>query len=198
MPIKQTCGYQTVCAKRAYVRVHVMLVRSVLRLTTERKAGTHIPHHFQLCFLKEAKERFENYSEPWQHNKNYDDGVFCLFFPSFNVVTEAKGILKLSCLWYVSFLFDFLFLWNYSPTDEERKFSISSVYEGVSKSFRTSRLEREMKMVQLSATRCSCITILWVSLASFAAITVCVVSQRVVVVVYFVIDSVRKLLGTPS
>jgi hypothetical protein len=34
---------------------------------------------------------------------------------------------------------------------------------------------------------------------SFAAITLCVASQRVfVVVVYFVIDSVRKLLNTPS
>jgi hypothetical protein len=35
---------------------------------------------------------------------------------------------------------------------------------------------------------------------SFAAITLCVVSQRlfVVVSVYFVIDSVRKLLDTPS
>jgi hypothetical protein len=35
---------------------------------------------------------------------------------------------------------------------------------------------------------------------SFAAITLCVASQRVfivVVVVYFVIDSVRKLLDTP-
>jgi uncharacterized protein HemY len=38
---------------------------------------------------------------------------------------------------------------------------------------------------------------------SFAAITLCVASQRVfvvvvVVVIYFVIDSVRKLLDTPS
>jgi hypothetical protein len=34
---------------------------------------------------------------------------------------------------------------------------------------------------------------------SFAAITLCVASQRVfAVVVYFVIDSVRKLLDTPS
>jgi hypothetical protein len=38
---------------------------------------------------------------------------------------------------------------------------------------------------------------------SFAAITLCVASERVfllllVVVVYFVIDSVRKLLDTPS
>jgi hypothetical protein len=70
----------------------------------------------------------------------------------------------------------------------------------VSKSFRTGRLERELKMVQLFATRCSCIAISWVSLATFTAITLCVTSQRVVpkVSVYFVIDSVRKLLDTPS
>jgi len=39
-------------------------------------------------------------------------------------------------------------------------------YEGVSKSFRTGSLERELQMVQPSATRCSCIAILWVSLVS--------------------------------
>jgi hypothetical protein len=33
-------------------------------------------------------------------------------------------------------------------------------YEGVPTSFRTGRLERELQMVQLSATRCSCIAIL--------------------------------------
>jgi hypothetical protein len=33
---------------------------------------------------------------------------------------------------------------------------------------------------------------------SFAAITLCVASQLAFVVVYFVIDSVRKLLDTPS
>jgi hypothetical protein len=33
---------------------------------------------------------------------------------------------------------------------------------------------------------------------SFAAITLCVASRRVFIVVYFVIDSVRKLLDTPS
>jgi hypothetical protein len=73
------------------------------------------------------------------------------------------------------------------------------VYEGVSKSFRTGRLERELQMVQLSATRCNCIAILWVRVASFAAIILCVASQRVFIVVsvYFVIDSVRKLLDTP-
>jgi hypothetical protein len=33
-------------------------------------------------------------------------------------------------------------------------------YEGVSKSFRTGRLEPELQILQFSATRCSCITIL--------------------------------------
>jgi len=54
-------------------------------------------------------------------------------------------------------------------------------------------------MIQPSATRGSCIATLWVSLLSFAAMTLYVASQRVfIVVVYFVIDSVRKLLDTPS
>jgi hypothetical protein len=67
------------------------------------------------------------------------------------------------------------------------------MYDGVSKSFRTGRLERELQMVQLSATMCGCIGILCVSLVSFAAITLCVAPQRVfIAVVYFVIDSVRK------
>jgi hypothetical protein len=35
-----------------------------------------------------------------------------------------------------------------------------SLYEGVFKSFRTGRLQRELQMVQLSASRCSCIAIL--------------------------------------
>jgi hypothetical protein len=40
---------------------------------------------------------------------------------------------------------------------------------------------------------------LWVSLVRFASITVCVASKRVfIVVVYFVIGWVRKLLDTPS
>jgi hypothetical protein len=55
-------------------------------------------------------------------------------------------------------------------------------------------------MVQLYATRCSCIAILWVSLVSFAAITLCIASQRsfIIISIYFVIDSVRNLLVTPS
>jgi hypothetical protein len=75
--------------------------------------------------------------------------------------------------------------------------------EGVSKSFRTGCLQREQQMVQLSATKRSCIAILWVSVVSSANITLCVASQRMFIVVVvvdddFVIDSVRKLLDTPS
>jgi hypothetical protein len=46
--------------------------------------------------------------------------------------------------------------------------SVKDIYEGVSKSFRTDRLERELQVLQLSASRCSYIAILWVSLMSFA------------------------------
>jgi hypothetical protein len=77
--------------------------------------------------------------------------------------------------------------------------SLHCSYEGVSRSFRTGLLELELQMVQLSATRCSCILFYESFLVSFAAITLCVASHRVfIVVVYFVIDSVRKLLDTPS
>jgi hypothetical protein len=55
-------------------------------------------------------------------------------------------------------------------------------YEGVSKCFRTDHLERELQMVQLFATRCGCIAILWVNLVNFAAITLCDPFQRVFVV----------------
>jgi hypothetical protein len=51
-----------------------------------------------------------------------------------------------------------------------------------------------------SDTRCNCIAILSVSLVSFAAVTLCVASQGVFIVVsvYFIIDSVRKLLDKLS
>jgi hypothetical protein len=52
----------------------------------------------------------------------------------------------------------------------------SYMYEGVSNSFWTRHLERELQMVQLSATRLSCISILWVSLVNFVAITLHVAS----------------------
>jgi hypothetical protein len=75
---------------------------------------------------------------------------------------------------------------------------VAALYEGVSKSFRTGRLARELRMLQLSASRYSRLAILWVSLASFSVIILCVPSQRVFVVVYFIIDSVRELLDTHS
>jgi hypothetical protein len=68
----------------------------------------------------------------------------------------------------------------------------SDRYEGVSTSFWTSHLERELQMLHLSATRCSCIAILWVSLVSFAAITLCVASQREFIVLYFVMTQSRN------
>jgi hypothetical protein len=51
-----------------------------------------------------------------------------------------------------------------------------------------------------AVTRCSCIPILWLSLVSFATMTLFVASQRVFIVVsvYFIINSIRKLLDTPS
>jgi hypothetical protein len=57
---------------------------------------------------------------------------------------------------------------------------------GYIQSSRTGRLERERHMVQLSTTRCNCIAILWVSLVSFATIILCVASQLVFIVAYFV------------
>jgi hypothetical protein len=67
-------------------------------------------------------------------------------------------------------------------------------YEGVSKSFQTGCLEWELQTVQLSAMRCRCIAVLWDSLVSFTAITLCIASEWVFV--YFV-DSVQNLLDTP-
>jgi hypothetical protein len=54
-------------------------------------------------------------------------------------------------------------------------------------------------MVQLSAIRFSCVAILWVSLMSFAAITFHVASEQVIpkANIYFVVDSIRKLLFSP-
>jgi hypothetical protein len=67
-------------------------------------------------------------------------------------------------------------------------FSAVYVIRGCTKNFRTGRLEREPQITELSATRWSCIAILWVSLVSFAATTLCAASQRVMpkVSVYFV------------
>jgi len=60
---------------------------------------------------------------------------------------------------------------NKSPSLDLIPNQLNLVYEGVFKSFRTGRLERELQMIQISATKCNCIAILCVSLMSFAAIT---------------------------
>jgi hypothetical protein len=58
---------------------------------------------------------------------------------------------------------------------------------------------RTAQIVKLCATRCSCFAILWISLVNFAATNLCIASQRVfIVVVYFVMDSVRKLFDILS
>jgi hypothetical protein len=49
--------------------------------------------------------------------------------------------------------------WNIALCSEQRCVRYST-YEGVSKSFRTGGLERELQMVQLSASRCNYIAIL--------------------------------------
>jgi hypothetical protein len=46
------------------------------------------------------------------------------------------------------------------PTQDNATKQKLLAYEGVSKSFRTGRLERELQMVQLSAIMCSCIAVL--------------------------------------
>jgi hypothetical protein len=48
-----------------------------------------------------------------------------------------------------------------SPSFAVRPIHMTSLlYEGVSKSFRTDRLERELQIAKLFVTRCSCVTIL--------------------------------------
>jgi hypothetical protein len=65
-------------------------------------------------------------------------------------------------------------------------------YEGVSKSFRTGRLDRELQMIELSATRCSCIAILWVSLVSYAAITFCIAFNERLLLLLLLFDLHNK------
>jgi hypothetical protein len=75
---------------------------------------------------------------------------------------------------------------QYVVIRQEQNSSSTYNIRGVSKSSRTGHLEPELQMVQLSAIRCSCIAILWVTLVSFVAITLRVASQRVFIVVYLV------------
>jgi hypothetical protein len=106
--------------------------------------------------------------------------VLLLLFSDVIINMELLSILYNICVW--SKLLDY-----------------GQIYEGVSQSFQTDCPEQELQMVQLSVTRCSCITILWVGLVSFATIILCVASQVFIVVsIDFIINSVWKLLDTPS
>jgi hypothetical protein len=75
-------------------------------------------------------------------------------------------------MWYL-----YVFRWLHFL---EYFYDFKNVYEGVFRSFQTGHLERELQMVQFSATKCSCIAIPWVSLVSFTAIALCVASQWII------------------
>jgi hypothetical protein len=74
---------------------------------------------------------------------------------------------------------------------------LQGVYKVVSKSFRTGRLERELQMVQLSATRCSCIAILVSQSSDFCRHNPLCCFSTSAYYCYFVIDSIRELLDKP-
>jgi len=66
------------------------------------------------------------------------------------------------------------------------------MYEAVSESFRTGRPERELKLIQLFATMCSCIAIFVSQSSEFCHHnTLCCFSRSVYFL--FFVDSVRKL-----
>jgi hypothetical protein len=101
--------------------------------------------------------------------------MYCLPVLSFST------FITLNCFWFLfhilslfqDFQYYYHLLWLHY---------LRHLYEGVSKSFWTGHLEWELQMVQLSATRCSCIAMSRVSLVSFAIITLCVASQWVFIV----------------
>jgi hypothetical protein len=111
--------------------------------------------------------------------------VSLTFFACPCPLTEMSSVVKQLLNWFVITLHNWLVL---NPVGLSILIGRSwedaiYEYEGVSKSFRTGCLERELQMLQLSATRCSCIAILWVSLVSFATITLCVATERVFIIV---------------
>jgi hypothetical protein len=86
------------------------------------------------------------------------------------------------CFFFISTLYSFVLL--FTINDEHTAiWEMVVTCDCVSRNFRTGRLKQELQMVQLSANRCSCIAILWASLVSFVAITLCVASRRVFIVI---------------
>jgi hypothetical protein len=91
---------------------------------------------------------------------------------------KSNAVLTFSVLFFKVVRYSSVILFGYTAVSlyvtSPNAVMESDLYEGVSKRSQTGRLERELQMVQLSASRCSCIAILWVSLVSFVAITLCV------------------------
>jgi hypothetical protein len=112
----------------------------------------------------------------------------------FSTHPKLKMVLRRSCYKIRSMILDFFSSNNCTGVEPclatwSVDVQLLQVYEGISKNFRTGLLERELQMVQLFAI--SCIAPLWVSLVSFASITLCVASQWVFiadVLVYFVMN----------
>jgi len=80
-----------------------------------------------------------------------------------SLLTDFKSILSVSIIWRTELHLSFMetkIMGGYMSRELCRIKGKPALYTGVSKSFRTGRLERELQMVQVSATRCSCIAIL--------------------------------------
>jgi hypothetical protein len=117
------------------------------------------------------------------------------FFSPFHMVKHLKRSWIFHCAPYLNITLKFftavkiqvkIFTLKLEVASPPKRWYPTENYEGVSKSFRTGRLERELKMVQLSVTRWSCIAILWVSLVNFAAITLYVAFQLCLLLLLFI------------
>jgi hypothetical protein len=133
----------------------------------------------------------------WCLVKHRDNFTLLYFTPKNTFVSAALRKLssdRTSCFLFSCMLrpvvcFHWELFWNF-----ESSYSLGGIfrrgigpsqeqYEDISKSFRPGRLARELQMAQLSAIRYYCIAIWWVSLVSFASITLCVASWVFIVIV---------------
>jgi hypothetical protein len=101
----------------------------------------------------------------------YTEVSVTLWIPLVQLSFETKNF----STWYI-----------FSEIQEQVITVYAEKYEGVSRSFRTGRLQRELQIVQLSATTCTCIATSWVSPVSFVTINLYIASQRVFIVVIVV------------
>jgi hypothetical protein len=160
---------------------------------------TTLPHHFQFSVASAIKSGMVYFSKLCKFSKC----ILCYFAHFTGLVIKLLQIQIYCCNANSTALHR---LKNFFPSlnihhikkSYLKVLDLSEMYEGVSKRFQTGCLEQELQRVQLCATLCSYITILLVSLVSFSTITLCVASQQVlIVVVYFIINSVWKLLDIP-